>query len=186
MNICLLQPTMTANAPTDGTNLLALLKFKESISHDPYMMLSSWNDSMHFYNSFGITCGRQHQRVMALYLQGYKLQGSISPYISNLTFLRFINLQNNNFYGEIIHEVGHLFRLQTLNLNNNTLEGEIPSSCSNCSNARFINLLWNRPNGKIPTELRSLLKLQTLQLSGNNLTGEIPTSFVNLSSLSKK
>ena len=125
MNLCLVQPTMTANAPTNETDRLALLKFKESISHDPYMMLSLWNDSMHFCNWFGITCGRQHQRVMALYLQGYKLQGSISPYISNLTFLRFINLQNNSFYGEIIHEVGHLFRLQTLNLNNNTLEGEI-------------------------------------------------------------
>ena len=83
--------------------------------------------------------------------------GSISPYIGNLTFLRFINLQNNSFYGEIPHEVGHLFRLQTLNLNNNTLEGEIPSSLSNCSNARFINLLWNRLNGKIPVGLGSLL-----------------------------
>ena len=159
MNLCLLQPTMTANAPTDGTNLLALLKFKESISHDPYMMLSSWNDSMHFYNWFGITCGRRHQRVMALYLQGYKLQGSISPYISNLTFLRFINLQNNSFYGEIPHEVGHLFRLQMRNLNNNTLEGEMPFSLSTYSKARFINLLWNGLNGKILMELGSLLKL---------------------------
>ena len=57
MNLCLLQPTMTANATTNKTNRLALLKFKESISHDPYMMLSSWNDSMHFCSWFGITCG---------------------------------------------------------------------------------------------------------------------------------
>ena len=55
MNLCLLQPTMTANAPTNEADCLALLKFKESISHDPYMMLSSWNDSMHFYNWFVIT-----------------------------------------------------------------------------------------------------------------------------------
>ena len=148
---------MIANAPTNETNRLALLKFKESISHDPYTMLSSWNDSMHFCIWFDITCGRRPQRVMALYLQGYKLQGSISPYINNLTFLRFINLQNNSFYGEIPHEVGHLFRLQTLNLNYNTLEGEIPSSLSNCSSAGFINLLWNGLNGKIPAELGSLL-----------------------------
>ena len=109
--------------------------------------------------------------------------GSISPYISNLTFLRFINLQNNSFYGEIPHEVGHLFWLQTLNLNNNTLEGETPSNLSNRSYARFINLLWNELHGRIPVELGSLLKLQTLQLSGNNLTGETPTSLVNISSL---
>ena len=43
-----LQPTITANAPTNETDRLALIKFKESITHDPHMMLSSWNDSMHF------------------------------------------------------------------------------------------------------------------------------------------
>jgi hypothetical protein len=180
--LCLLQPT-TANAPTNETDRLALLKFKESIAHDPYMMLSSWNDSTHFCNWFGITCGRRHQRVTALDLQGYKLRGSISPYISNLTFLKFFNLQNNSFYGEIPHEVGHLYRLQGLYLNNNTLEGEIPSSLSNCSNARFINLQVNELSGKIPAELGSLMKLEMFRLGANNLTGEIPTSLGNLSSL---
>ena len=46
----LLQPTITANAPTNETDRLALIKFKESITHDPHTMLSSWNDSMHFCN----------------------------------------------------------------------------------------------------------------------------------------
>uniref|UniRef100_A0A2N9FDD8 non-specific serine/threonine protein kinase n=1 Tax=Fagus sylvatica TaxID=28930 RepID=A0A2N9FDD8_FAGSY len=180
--LCLLQPT-TANAPTNETDRLALLKIKESIAHDPYMMLSSWNDSTHFCNWFGITCGRRHQRVTALDLQGYKLRGSISPYISNLTFLKFFNLQNNSFYGEIPHEVGHLYRLQGLYLNNNTLEGEILSSLSNCSNARFITLHVNELSGKIPAELGSLMKLEMFRLGANNLTGEIPTSLGNLSSL---
>uniref|UniRef100_A0A2N9GJC8 non-specific serine/threonine protein kinase n=1 Tax=Fagus sylvatica TaxID=28930 RepID=A0A2N9GJC8_FAGSY len=180
--LCLLQPT-TANAPTNQTDRLALIKFKESVSHDPYMLLSSWNDSTHFCNWFGITCGRRHQRVTALDLQGYKLRGSISPYISNLTFLKFFNLQNNSFYGEIPHEVGHLYRLQGLYLNNNTLEGEIPSSLSNCSNARIIKLYVNELSGKIPAELGSLMKLEWINLGANNLTGEIPTSLGNLSSL---
>ncbi|KAK9992973.1 hypothetical protein SO802_022676 [Lithocarpus litseifolius] len=179
----LLQPTITANAPTNETDPLALIKFKESITHDPHMMLSSWNDSMHFCNWFGITCGRRHQRVTALDLQGYKLQGSISPHISNLTFLRIINLRNNGFYGKIPHEVGHLFRLQEVYLNNNTLEGEVPSILSNCSNARIIDFNWNELNGKIPTELGSLKKLKLLQLGVNNLTGRIPPSFGNLSSI---
>ena len=53
--------------------------------------------------------GHQDQRVTVLNLQGYKLRGSISPDIGNLTFLRLINLQNNNFYGEIPKEVHHLY-----------------------------------------------------------------------------
>ncbi|XP_050250599.1 probable LRR receptor-like serine/threonine-protein kinase At3g47570 isoform X2 [Quercus robur] len=182
-SINLLQPTITANAPTNETDRLALIKFKESITHDPDMMLSSWNDSMHFCNWFGITCGRRHQRVTALDLQGYKLQGSISPYISNLTFLRIINLRNNSFYGKIPNEVGHLFRLQELYLNNNTLQGEVPSILSNCSNARIIHFGWNELLGKIPAELGCLKKLERLMLGANNLTGRIPPSFGNLSSI---
>ena len=127
-SINLLQPTITANAPTNETDRLALIKFKESITHDPDMMLSSWNDSMHFCNWFGITCGRRHQRVTVLDLQGYKLRGSISPHISNITFLRIIKLQNNSLYGKIPHEVGNLFQLQELRLNYNTLEGEVPTA----------------------------------------------------------
>ena len=128
------------------------------------------------------TCGQWHQRVMALDLQGYKLRGSISPYISNLTFLRIINLWNNSFYGKIPHEVGHLFWLQELRLNNNTLEGEVPLILSNCSNAIIINFNWNKLHGKILAELGSLKKLELLQLGVNNLTGRIP-SFGNLSSI---
>ena len=180
--LCLLQPTMTAIPPTNETDRSALLKFKESIT-DTYMMLSSWNDSMHFCHWSGITCGRRHQRVTALDLQGYKLRGSISPYISNLTFLRIINLQNNSFSDKIPHEVGHLFRLQELYLNNNTLEGEVPSILSNCSHARIISFNGNELNGKIPAELGSLKKLELLRLGVNNLTGRIPPSFGNLTSI---
>ena len=178
-----LQTAITATAPSNETDRLALLKFKESVPHDPFNILSSWNDSMNFCNWHGITCGRRHQRVTALNLEGYKLRGSISLDIGNLTFLRLINLQNNSFYGEIPQEVGHLYRLQQLNLNNNTLEGEIPSSLSNCSNLKFINLFMNNLKGKIPTKLGSLMKLETLRLFGNNLTGGIPPYFGNLSSL---
>ncbi|KAM3697967.1 hypothetical protein ACJW30_06G154800 [Castanea mollissima] len=103
--------------------------------------------------------------------------------MSNLTFLRIINLQNNSFYGRIPHEVGHLFQLQELYLNNNTLEGEVPSILSNCSHARIINFNWNELNGKIPAELGSLKMLEFLRLGANKLTGRIPPSFGNLSSI---
>ncbi|KAM3697870.1 hypothetical protein ACB098_06G145900 [Castanea mollissima] len=185
--ICLvcLNPTITAAAPTNETDLFALLKFKESVPQDPYNKLSSWNDSTHFCNWLGVKCGHRHQRVTVLDLQGYKLRGTLSPYIGNLSFLRSIILQTNSFYGEIPQEIGHLFRLQKLYLTNNTLEGEIPSSLSNCSNLRFLDILGNKLNGKIPTELGSLMKLEILQLGDNNLVGGIPHSLGNLSALTK-
>ncbi|XP_050249288.1 putative receptor-like protein kinase At3g47110 [Quercus robur] len=183
--ICLLclQPTIIAAAPTNETDHFALLKFKESVPHDPYNILSSWNDSMHFCNWLGVKCSRRHQRVTVLDLQGHNLRGTLSPYIGNLSFLRSIILLDNSFYGEIPQEIGHLFRLQELYPRNNTLEGEIPSILSNCSNLRFLDLHGNKLNGKIPTKLGSLMKLKFLQLGANNLVGGIPPSLGNLSSL---
>ena len=82
--------------PTNETDRLALLKFKELIANDPHKILSSWNDSIHFCNWHGVTCSHQHQRVAALNLQGYTLHGSISPYVGNFSFLKLVNLRDNN------------------------------------------------------------------------------------------
>jgi hypothetical protein len=124
------QPTIIVVASAFGneTDRLALLKFKDSIATDPHGLLNSWNDSLHFCSWRGITCGKRHQRVTALILPNYDLNGTLSPYIGNLSFLRFINLQDNNFSGKIPQQVEHLFRLRHLNLSFNMLEGEIPAN----------------------------------------------------------
>ncbi|XP_060675830.1 putative receptor-like protein kinase At3g47110 [Ziziphus jujuba] len=181
-----LQLTTTTTALGNDTDRTALLKFKESITHDPHGVLSSWNDSIHFCNWPGVTCSHRHERVTTLNLLGYDLKGLISPFIANLTFLRFINFRNNSFFGELPQEVGHLHRLQHLNLTNNMLGGKIPVSLINCSELRMIDLTNNRFIGNIPPELGSLINLEVFQVSKNNLTGGIPTSFGNLSSTSFK
>ncbi|KAG8633666.1 hypothetical protein MANES_18G124300v8 [Manihot esculenta] len=162
---------------------LALHKFKQGIISDPYGVFNSWNNSLHFCNWTGITCGRRHQRVTSLVLEGHNLVGSISPHIGNLSFLRFINLQNNSFYGEIPQQVGKLFRLQEFLLANNSLQGEIPYNLTRCSQLKMIYLQLNNLTGKIPAEVGYLTKLEMIQLSRNNLVGEIPPSVGNLSSL---
>jgi Leucine-rich repeat (LRR) protein len=170
VHLLLFQPTISiVSAPTNETDRLALLKFKESVSHDPYNLLSSWNaSSFHFCNWLGITCGRRHQRVTALDLHGCNLRGSISPYIGNLTFLRVVNLGNNNFYGEIPQEVGHLFRLQHLNFSINTLRGKIPTSVTNCLELRSMDMFSNELIGNIPKQLGPLQKLELMNLKRNN------------------
>ncbi|KAB1216913.1 hypothetical protein CJ030_MR4G016074 [Morella rubra] len=177
------RPPTAAATPTNETDRLALLKFKESISMDPYGTLSSWNDSIHFCNWYGITCSRRRQRVAALYLQNHNLYGTVSPYIGNLTFLRFINLRNNSFYGEIPQEVGRLLRLQHLNISNNMLGGEIPVNLTSCSKLSSLNLNLNKLIGNIPAELGSLTELVLLAVGRNKLTGRIPSSLSNLTSI---
>ncbi|XP_043725909.1 probable LRR receptor-like serine/threonine-protein kinase At3g47570 [Telopea speciosissima] len=163
---------------------LALLEFKKQI-YDPYGALSSWNESIHFCNWVGITCGHRHQqRVISLNLKGKGLGGSLSPSIRNLTFLRFLIISNNSFQGKIPQEIGNLFRLQLISFTNNSLQGEIPTSLSNCTRLRVFHSSNNNLVGKIPVELfTSLLKLEIISINGNGLTGEIPGSFGNISSI---
>ena len=166
-----LQTTNIAAPPTNETDQLALHKFKELIANDPHKTLSSWNDSIHFCNWHGVTCSHQHQRVWALNLQGYSLHGSISPYVGNLSFLKLVNLSDNNLDGDIPLEVSHLFRLQDLLPSNNSLTGRIPGNLTNCPELRVTDFTRNKLSGNIPVELGSLKKLVMLQIGGNNLTG---------------
>ncbi|MED6142933.1 hypothetical protein PIB30_002223 [Stylosanthes scabra] len=170
------------------TDHLALLKFKESISSDPFGILDSWNDTSnnHFCMWHGITCNNRankQQKVIGLNLSGYHLHGSLSPQLSNLSFLKFIDLENNTFYGDIPQELGRLKRLQVLYLNNNSLTGEIPINLTTCSQLTNLHLSWNKLIGKIPIEIGSLSKLQELFISSNSLRGRIPPSIGNLTSL---
>ncbi|KAJ7982657.1 putative Receptor-kinase [Quillaja saponaria] len=179
----LMHPVYTSIAPTNETDHLALLKFKESIHTDPHRILTSWNHSNHFCNWVGITCGVRHQRVISIHLQGYELGGSISPYIGNLSFLINFTLQNNSFYGQIPREVGRLFRLQKLVLANNTLRGEIPVNLTKCSKLKIVSVAGNKLTGEIPKEIGFLKNLEVIHFMINNLTGGIPHSLGNLSSL---
>ncbi|KAF5454737.1 hypothetical protein F2P56_024382 [Juglans regia] len=163
------------------TDIMALLEFKAKI-HDPLKVLSSWNETVHFCKWRGVTCGRRHQRITGLRLVSLQLEGSISPFIGNLSFLRSLTLFNNSF-NLIPPQIGRLRRLQRLNLYKNSLSGRIPINISSCSNLEFLNLGDNHLVGEIPVALSSLSKLQFFSVEVNNLTGSIPPFLGNFSSL---
>ncbi|KAL4376354.1 hypothetical protein GQ457_02G039060 [Hibiscus cannabinus] len=165
------------------TEIQALLAFKARIPVDPFGVFDSWNDSQHFCNWRGVTCGRRHRRVTALHLSSLKLAGDLSPYIANLTFLRVIKLGTNSFRGVIPREVTRLHRLEELVLANNSFQGELPRNLSRCSNLKVINLGGNSIGGEVHAKLGYLSRLQTLELPINNFIGTIPPSLGNISSL---
>ncbi|KAL2971365.1 hypothetical protein AAZX31_15G191600 [Glycine max] len=183
LNLLWFNPNMIAFASGNDTYYLALLKFRESISSDPLGILLSWNSSSHFCNWHGITCNPMHQRVTKLDLGGYKLKGSISPHIGNLSYMRIFNLNKNYLYGNIPQELGRLSQLQNFSVGNNSLEGKIPTNLTGCTHLKLLNLYGNNLIGKIPITIASLPKLQLLNVGNNKLTGGIPPFIGNLSAL---
>eukprot|EP01018_Ginkgo_biloba_P027380 Gb_35296 [translate_table: standard] len=161
----------------------ALLGFKASITHDPNNALHNWNPSiLSFCNWTGVGCSLKRERVATLNVTGMALQGSISPLLGNLSFLKVVDLSANNFNGRIPYQLGRLFRLRKLQLCKNQLEGSIPSSLAACRSLQTLYLTDNYLTESIPPELGHLTELQILWLQRNNLTGTIPASLANLSS----
>ncbi|XP_048422089.1 probable LRR receptor-like serine/threonine-protein kinase At3g47570 [Pyrus x bretschneideri] len=179
LNSCL----SLALAGSNETDKLALLEFKARITTDPFGVMSSWNETIHFCQWHGVTCGHRHKRITMLTLRSLKLGGSISPHVGNLSFLRVFNLKNNSFSHDIPPEIGRLRKLQVLALYNNSLSGEIPTNLSGCSELNYIYIGGNLLEGSVPKELGTLSKLKEFVIDDNHHTGSIPYSFSNISSL---
>ncbi|KAJ4839278.1 hypothetical protein Tsubulata_011429, partial [Turnera subulata] len=145
-----------------------------AIDHqDPFHILSSWNDSVHYCAWPGVSCGRRHpQRVVALTLNSQGLVGSLSPHIGNLSFLRYVDLQNNSLHGHIPQEIGHLFRLRLLLLSENSFVGGIPTNLSRCSNLVYFDL---NDNNMLPKGLYNISSIERIVVSSNRLNGRIPS-----------
>ncbi|KAI3809456.1 hypothetical protein L1987_25432 [Smallanthus sonchifolius] len=165
------------------TDHQALLKIKLMISQDPYGALTSWNNSLHFCDWTGVTCGKRHRRVTSLDLMSQGLEGSLPLHLGNLSFLRWLYLFNNNFQGAIPHELGRLSRLRFHNLELNKFNGTIPHNISSCSNLEVLDLSYNELVGSMPKEMSFLSKLTFVSLGNNNLTGGIPPFFGNITSM---
>ncbi|KAL4198085.1 hypothetical protein AMTRI_Chr03g138420 [Amborella trichopoda] len=156
------------------TDQQPLLSFKDHITSDPYNVLGDWNTRTNFCNWTGVSCSKSRQRVTYLNLTHTGLQGTLTPHIGNLSFLRVLALRNNSLQGSIPPEIGRLSRLQVLRVSQNQLEGKIPPSISGCKKLQRLILSYNRLEGSIPEELGNLSTLEEIHLSSNRLHGSIP------------
>jgi len=90
--------------------------------------------------------------------------GQIPIQFESLSHLKYLNLLWNNLYGLIPRQLGDLSNLQFLDLSNNHLEGSIPSQLGNLSNLQYLYLHKNSLKGKIPSQLGMRTNLQQLYL----------------------
>ncbi|KAK8563762.1 hypothetical protein V6N12_035902 [Hibiscus sabdariffa] len=124
---------------------------------DPLGVLEAWNLTSPFCNRTGVTRNVTKQRVMSIDLQNLGLEGTIAPHLGNLSFLNYLNLQNNTFFGSMPQEIGQIFRLRTLILGSNQIQGTI-----------------------LPEGFSRLPFFINIQIGLHNISGEIPPSLFKM------
>ncbi|GLT99643.1 hypothetical protein SLE2022_170670 [Rubroshorea leprosula] len=102
--------------------------------------------------------------------------------IGNMVWL---DLSNNHFTGKLLEDFGDkLLGLQYLNLSQNQFEGTLPSSLGKIRDLVTLDLAFNFFLGEVPNELLvGCSKLEHLRLSHNRFNGQFFSSEFNLSSL---
>ncbi|CAL9108802.1 unnamed protein product [Musa textilis] len=103
--------------------------------------------------------------------------------IGQCSALQILDLEENQFSGEMPAALSRLSQLRDLYLGGNLFSGSIPGSLVKLSKLETLSLYGNKISGAIPEELMLLSNLTTLDLAGNGISGEIPSTIGNLTGL---
>ncbi|PIA45941.1 hypothetical protein AQUCO_01600293v1 [Aquilegia coerulea] len=159
-----------------NTDQSGLLAFKKSISSDPQNFLGNWNETIPICQWNGVSCSLNGKRVTGLDLKRKYLQGAISPFLCNLSYLEQLDLSENSLHGKIPIEFGSLSSLEEFSLRANQVQDEVPESFGQLKRLRFIDLSRNQLRGRLPLSLfYNCTRLQYVDLSDNMFIGFIPS-----------
>ncbi|XVE67483.1 hypothetical protein DITRI_Ditri08aG0164600 [Diplodiscus trichospermus] len=171
---CLLITSCSASLVSDFRVLVELKKGFQF----PEPLLSSWNSSnpSSVCSWSGVGCSRG--RVISLDLTDLNMCGSVSPQISRLDRLTNLSLAGNNFSGGI--EIANMSDIRFLNISNNQFDGNLDWNYASIPNLEVFDAYNNNFTALLPVGILGLKKLRCLDLGGNFFHGEIPPSYGNL------
>ncbi|CAI9101553.1 OLC1v1038903C1 [Oldenlandia corymbosa var. corymbosa] len=137
--------------------------------------------SMNLYGSVSPAISRL-DRLIELNLDGNNFTGDIR--IENMSSLIFLNISNNQFSGNLEWNYSSLPSLEVFDAYNNNFSADsLPLGVLSLNSLRHLDLGGNFFEGEIPNSYGNLIGLEFLQLAGNNLQGKIPAELGNLTNL---
>jgi len=111
---------------------------------------------------------RTHHHDFVNHGNTFYISGDIHKSLMELRPLKYLNLNGNNFeHNYIPGFFGSLIKLRYLDLSNCNFDGEIHIQFESLSHLKYLNLSWNQLYGSIPHRLGNLSNLQFLDLSNN-------------------
>ncbi|GAY64674.1 hypothetical protein CUMW_235260 [Citrus unshiu] len=154
------------------------LNFLSSLSNCKYLKYFSFsNNSLDGILPRAI--GNLSQSMEIFWMHSCNISGGIPEEISNLTNLIAIYLGGNKLNGSIPIALGKLQKLQLLNLEDNQLEGSIPDDLCRLAALFQLDLGGNKLSGFVPASFGNLTNLRSLHLGSNQITS-IPSTLLNL------
>jgi len=103
--------------------------------------------------------------------------------LSNCSFLTMLDVSNNHLSQMIPGWIGKMSSLEFLDLSRNNLSGPLPPSFDTSSMLQYVYLSRNKLQGSIARPFYNYSELLALDLSHNNLTGRVPEWIGRLSNL---
>ncbi|RCV10253.1 hypothetical protein SETIT_2G097500v2 [Setaria italica] len=154
-----------SGAAVDGTELDGNYKFNPGIT-----CLCSFDNNT--------VCHITKLRVYAL-----NVVGQIPSELQNLTYLTYLNLDQNYLTGPIPSFIGQFSGMQHLSLGFNPFSGPLPKELGNLTNLNLLGISLDNFSGGLPEELGNLSKLEQLYTDSSGLSGPFPSTFSKLKKL---
>ena len=133
----------------------------------------------------------QLTNLRGLFANFNNFSGALSTLIGNLFYLTDLYLFENDLQGPIPTEIGRLINLQTLALGDNAWSGSLPTQLDLLTDLRTLSIQRSIDNLKGPglsgnvLDLAGMANINQVDLSNQRLSGNLPINFLSAASVDK-
>ncbi|KAJ1288757.1 hypothetical protein BS78_02G112500 [Paspalum vaginatum] len=144
-----------------------------------------------YYFNPGITCDCSFVTanntpvcyITMLRVYALNVVGEVPSELQNLTYLKYLNLDQNFLSGRIPSFIGQFSAMQHLSMGFNPFSGPLPQELGNLTNLNLLGISLDNFTGGLPEALGNLSKLQQMYIDSSGFSGPFPSTFSKLKQL---